>query len=104
MTDQPTTNDNADVTHSTAAPRLATRHEKPWLKTYRDHGMSADFTPPANDVTLMNVFENAFERFGNKQAYVCMGSGITFRQLDIYSRQVAAYLQGLGLKKARALL
>ncbi|OPH33129.1 AMP-binding protein [Moraxella atlantae] len=99
MTDQPTTNDNADVTHSTAAPRLATRHEKPWLKTYRDHGMSADFTPPANDVTLMNVFENAFERFGNKQAYVCMGSGITFRQLDIYSRQVAAYLQGLGLKK-----
>ena len=81
-----------------AQPKLASQHEMPWLKTYQKYGMDYNVDLPHNQ-TLMDIFERNFERFSKEDAYVCMGSRMTFRELDIYSRQVAAYLQGLGLKK-----
>lgn len=80
-------------------PKLAASHEKPWLKTYEKHGLNYNIELPGDDVTLINIFEKNFEKYGNEDAFVCMGAKMTFRELDIYSRQVAAYLQGLGLKK-----
>ena len=86
-------------TEGEAAPKLADHHEKPWLKTYERYGMNYHLPMPGDDINLMNVFEKNFERFGDSDVFVCMGSRITYRELDLYSRQVAAYLQGLGLKK-----
>jgi long-chain acyl-CoA synthetase len=80
-------------------PKLAASHEKPWLKTYEKHGLNYNIELPGDDVTLINIFEKNFEKYGNEDAFVCMGAKMTFRELDIYSRQVAAYLQGLGLRK-----
>ena len=81
------------------APKLTDHHEKPWLKTYQHYGMNYNMQMPGDEVNLMNVFEKNFEQFNGSDAFVCMGSSMTYRQLDTYSRQIAAYLQGLGLKK-----
>lgn len=77
---------------------LAQTHSMPWLKTYEKYGL--DYTPelPKN-MTLLDIFERNFEKFGDNVAFVCMGASLTYRQLDLYSRQMAAYFQSLGLKK-----
>ncbi|MFW2176725.1 MULTISPECIES: AMP-binding protein [unclassified Moraxella] len=80
-------------------PQLATSHEKPWLATYEKYGIAYNIEYPAPNVSLMDIFERNFEKFGNQNAFACMGKHLTFRDVDTYSRQVAAYLQGLGLKK-----
>ena len=81
-------------------PKLATEpHSMPWLKTFEKYGMDYDIELPPADMSLIDVFERNFAQFGDKTAFVCMNATISFRELDIKSRQVAAYLQGLGLKK-----
>ena len=93
---------NEAGTEATTAPKLAEHHEMPWIKTYQQYGMDYNMPLPGDEVNLMSVFEKNFEKFGNNDAFICMGSSMTYRQLDTYSRQVAAYLQGLGLKKGDA--
>lgn len=81
-------------------PKLATEpHSMPWLATYEKYGLNYELELPPPEMSLIDIFERNFEKFGNKEAFVCMGAAITFRELDIKSRQIAAYLQGLGLKK-----
>lgn len=71
----------------------------PWYKTYQEHGLEFNFSLPDNINSLMDIFDQAFARFGNQVAFTCMDKSITYRQLDNYSRQMAAYLQSLGLVK-----
>ncbi|OAV15821.1 Long-chain-fatty-acid--CoA ligase [Moraxella catarrhalis] len=71
----------------------------PWYKTYQEHGLDFNFDLPDNINSLMDIFDQAFARFGNQVAFTCMDKSITYRQLDNYSRQMAAYLQSLGLVK-----
>ncbi|OAV07238.1 Long-chain-fatty-acid--CoA ligase [Moraxella catarrhalis] len=71
----------------------------PWYKTYQEHGLDFNFDLPDNINSLMDIFDQAFVRFGNQVAFTCMDKSITYRQLDNYSRQMAAYLQSLGLVK-----
>lgn len=81
-------------------PKLATEpHSMPWIKTHEKYGMDYHIELPPAEMTLIDVFERNFEQFGNKDAFVCMGASLTYRELDIKSRQIASYLQGLGLKK-----
>ncbi len=77
-----------------------TRHtEKVWLKTYEDLGLTYDIDMPADDTSLIDIFEKSFANFGNKTAFICMGASLTFNQIDEHSKQVAVYLQSLGLVK-----
>ncbi|VEG13033.1 AMP-binding protein [Moraxella cuniculi] len=71
----------------------------PWYKTYQEHGIEFDFSLPNNINSLVDIFEQAFARFGERVAFTCMDKSITYRELDNYSRQIAAYLQSLGLTK-----
>ena len=71
----------------------------PWYKTYQEHSLDFNFDLPDNINSLMDIFDQAFARFGNQVAFTCMDKSITYRQLDNYSRQIAAYLQSLGLVK-----
>lgn len=71
----------------------------PWYKTYQEHSLDFNFDLPDNINSLMDIFDQAFARFGNQVAFTCMDKSITYRQLDNYSRQMAAYLQSLGLVK-----
>ncbi len=77
-----------------------TRHnDKVWLKTYDALGLTYDIDMPSDDTSLIDILEESFTKFDDKTAFVCMGSTISFKEVDLYSRQVAAYLQGLGLVK-----
>lgn len=67
-----------------------------WLHWY-PKGVPTDV-----DVTryasLPALFEETFNKYGNTPAYTCMGVTLTFSDIDRLSRQLAAYLQSLGLK------
>jgi len=67
--------------------------ERPWLKFY-DEGVDPDFT--ASDATLVNLLEKSFSDFADQPALHFMGATLTFRQLDKYSRQFAAFLAQIG--------
>ena len=73
--------------------------DRPWLAAYERYGISATIDMPDDNTSLLEVFERNFRRYGQKPAYICMGASISFKQLDLYSRQIASYLQSLGLNK-----
>ena len=76
------------------------RHtKKVWLKTYEELGLTYDIDMPADDTSLIDIFEKSFADYGHKTAFICMGASLTFNQIDEHSKQVAVYLQSLGLKK-----
>ncbi len=73
--------------------------DRPWLDAYERYGIDAAIDMPDDNTSLLEVFERNFRLYGQKPAYICMGASITFKQLDLYSRQIASYLQSLGLIK-----
>ena len=77
-----------------------TRHNKKvWLKTYEELGLTYDIAMPSDDTSLIDIFENSFSQYGNKTAFICMGAALSFKEVDEGSKQVASYLQSLGLVK-----
>lgn len=78
---------------------VSRRDDRVWLKTYEDLGLTYEIDMPEDDTSLIEIFEDSFTKYGTKTAFVCMGSSLSFAEVDLYSRQVAAYLQSLGLKK-----
>lgn len=78
---------------------MTTSTTKPWLKTLAENGFAAHIDLPDAQKTLLNFLEDAFTKHGNHTAYTCMGASLSYRELDLYSRQIAAYLQSLGLVK-----
>lgn len=73
--------------------------DRAWYQTYQENGLEFDFRLPDNTNSLLDTFEQAFAEHGNKIAFTCMDASITYRELDHYSRQMAAYLQSLGLQQ-----
>ena len=71
--------------------------ERIWLKQY-PAGVPADI-----DVTqyesLVELLEESFSNFSDRQAFICMDKSISYRDLDAMSAALAAYLQSKGLKK-----
>ncbi|MGM8888293.1 AMP-binding protein, partial [Psychrobacter sp. 1U2] len=106
--DQASVTDGNDHAHKneqmmsdmTAFPTMPTiPSDRPWLDAYERYGIDATIDMPDDETSLLEVFERNFRRYGQKTAYLCMGASITFKQLDLYSRQIASYLQSLGLDK-----
>lgn len=96
------TDDKANTTNdayqSNAFPTMPTiDSDSPWLSAYERYSIDATIEMPEENTSLLDVFERNFSRYGQKPAYICMGSSITFKQLDLYSRQIASYLQSIGL-------
>ena len=54
---------------------------------------------PAENTSLVDVFEQNFQKFGNRDAFIFMDKALSFQALDLASRQFAAYLQSLNLPK-----
>lgn len=72
--------------------------EKIWLKSYPP-GVPAEINPDAYQ-SLVEVFEKSCHLYSSRNAFYSLGSMLTYRQLDKYSRDFAAYLQHeLKLKK-----
>ncbi len=73
-----------------------------WLKHYPP-GVPADIDP-GRYPSLADLLEESFAKFANRDAFICMGKSITYRQLDELSAALGGYLQslstqGLGLQK-----
>ena len=68
-----------------------------WLKNYPP-GVPADIDPSVYP-SLLDLLEESFSRFRDADAYVCMGSSLTFGEIDSLSLALGAWLQGRGLAK-----
>ena len=100
MTDHKAANNTQSKAGTNAFPTMPTiASDSPWLSAYERYGINATIEMPDDSTSLLDVFERNFSRYGQKTAYICMGASITFKQLDLYSRQIASYLQSLGLVK-----
>jgi long-chain acyl-CoA synthetase len=49
--------------------------------------------------SLVELLEESFSKFSDRQAFICMDKSISYRDLDAMSAALAAYLQSKGLKK-----
>jgi len=75
--------------------------EKIWLTKYPEN-VPADINPDHYD-SLVDIFNQSIETYGDKAAFVNMGKSITYRQLDEFANAFAAYLQQkLGIDKGDA--
>jgi long-chain acyl-CoA synthetase len=68
-----------------------------WLKNYPP-GVPADIDPSVYP-SLVDLLEESFSKFRDADAYVCMGSSLTFGEIDSLSLALGAWLQGRGLAK-----
>src|SRR5690348_479335 len=49
--------------------------------------------------SLVAMFEESFTKYADREACACMGKTLTYADLEKTSRALAAWLQGLGLKR-----
>jgi long-chain acyl-CoA synthetase len=65
--------------------------ERPWLKLYRP-GVPAEVGDLPYD-TAADMMIDACQKYQSQDAFVNFGKAITYRELDEYSQQLAAFLQ-----------
>ncbi len=71
--------------------------DKFWLKSYpKDVPAEIDLS---QYTSLVQLIEESFEKFASRNAYICMGKYLTYGELNQLSKNFAAWLQSLGLKK-----
>jgi long-chain acyl-CoA synthetase len=68
-----------------------------WLASYPDN-VPAEI-PPLDHKSLPELFEESCRRYANRLAFSSMGQSITYREMEVQTRKVAAWLQSLGLAK-----
>jgi len=71
--------------------------KKSWLASYPDI-VPAEL-PPLEHASLAELLEESCARYADRPAFTSMGKSITYRDLDMQTRKIAAWLQSLGLQK-----
>jgi long-chain acyl-CoA synthetase len=72
--------------------------EKIWLDSY-PAGLPAEIPAPEFR-SLRDLFEHVFDEYADRPAYTCMGTTLSYRELDALSLRFATYLQQtLGLTR-----
>ncbi|WP_421611917.1 long-chain fatty acid--CoA ligase [Agrobacterium tumefaciens] len=71
--------------------------EKRWLASYPP-GVPSEIPASAN-TSLVELLEKSCVKFADRKAFSSMGKSLTYRDLDIETRAVAAWLQSRGLEK-----
>ncbi len=79
--------------------KFTTPSDRAWQATYREHGLNIDLSLPDGVQNLPDFFERNFSRHAKQPVLTFMGKTISYHDLDMYSRQMAAYLQSLGLEQ-----
>ncbi|CAB3777702.1 long-chain fatty acid--CoA ligase [Pararobbsia alpina] len=67
-----------------------------WLKSYPP-GVPAQIDTSIYP-SLVELLEESFKTYRKRQAFLCMGKGLSYAQLDAYSLKLAAWLQSRGLQ------
>ncbi len=75
----------------------AVKQKYVWLKHY-PKGVPYEINPDSY-TSLLELMDEAFRKFADLPSYANMGKSLSFRELDVLSRQFGAYLQSLGLQK-----
>ena len=70
---------------------------RPWLQHYPP-GVAAEIDPTLYP-SLVAMFEESFQAYRGKDAFICMGKTLTYGDIDEASRAFAAWLQSKGLKR-----
>ncbi|MEY4537947.1 MAG: hypothetical protein RL171_2098 [Pseudomonadota bacterium] len=70
--------------------------EKIWLKSYPP-GVPAEINPDTYE-SLPHLLEEAFQKHANRPFAVCMERWMSYREVDILSAALAAWLQNQGLE------
>jgi len=71
--------------------------ERLWLRHYPP-GVPAEIDPSRYS-SLVAMLEEAFKTYEQREACVCMGRALTYRELDEASHAFAAWLQSRGVKR-----
>ena len=71
--------------------------EKVWLQSYP--ASTPAEIGPLQESSLAELMVNACKRYGDKTAYISMGKGLSYAELDRLSREFAGWLQSIGLGK-----
>jgi long-chain acyl-CoA synthetase len=71
--------------------------ERFWLKNY-PKGVPHDIDYHQYS-SIAQLIEEAFAKYRNRKAYICMDKSMTFGQVDDLSKALGAWLQSKGLKK-----
>ena len=72
--------------------------DKIWLKSYQKNTPTE--IDPSTYASLNELLTEACQKFGDNRAFLSMGSCLSFKELDNYSRYLATYLQQLNLAKS----
>ncbi|MGV1837734.1 long-chain fatty acid--CoA ligase [Rhizobium rhizogenes] len=83
--------------NSVSAPSDGPVVNKIWLTSYPDM-VPADL-PPLEHASLAELLEESCARYADRPAFTSMGKSIIYRDLDIQTRKIGAWLQSLGLQK-----
>ena len=83
--------------NSVSAPSDKPQVNKIWLASYPDI-VPAEL-PPLEHASLAELLEESCARYADRPAFTSMGKSITYRDLDLQTRKIAAWLQSLGLQK-----
>lgn len=70
--------------------------QKPWLKSYPP-GVPAEIDVSQYS-SLVELLDSAYTRYAERDAAICMGASVTYRDVDRMSTSLAAWLQAKGLK------
>lgn len=71
--------------------------DKIWLKSY-PKGVPAEIDPTQYR-SLVHLMEESFQKFAQRNAYVCMDKFLTYAEVDQLSKKLGAWLQSRGLSK-----
>ncbi|OAJ57265.1 long-chain-fatty-acid--CoA ligase [Paraburkholderia ginsengiterrae] len=71
--------------------------DKIWLKSYPP-GVPAEIDPTRYS-SVADLLDEAFREHRTKPAFVCMGKEISYGELDVLSRKLAAWFQAKGLAR-----
>ncbi|MBQ5947777.1 long-chain-fatty-acid--CoA ligase [Massilia sp. ST3] len=69
--------------------------DKIWLKSYPP-GVPTEIDPNQYR-SLVHLLDESFSKYADRNAYVCMDKFMTYRELDAYSKKLAAWLQSRGM-------
>jgi long-chain acyl-CoA synthetase len=71
--------------------------EKTWLKSYPP-GIVTEIDPDQYR-SLVHMLEESFQKYADRNAYVCMDKYLSYAELDAQSKKMGAWLQSRNLKK-----
>lgn len=73
--------------------------ERSWLQTHQHFNIASEIELPAENSSLIDLFERNAQLFAQRTAFIHQHQGLSFADLEQYSLKFANYLQQLGLSQ-----